>query len=265
MKCSEARKFLSAFVDDELDVRTNVELIEHVEMCDTCMERIERLRGVKGAVEAHIAGVSAPEGLKNRILQGLREADGRRKRVETAIKAVAHSRWFGASAAAASILVVAGFVYLFLLSPRAAFNNKAVLAHVAVLHDEVPSFYFTGDVERARRLALFRMENKPEVPLLDADRFELVGAGPAEIAFKDVGHFVFRYRAVTLSMFVFQGLSLDEVRGRLRESALGPVRLEKRGNLTLLAWRRGASTYILVGELPEEQLLAIVEPRQPAS
>lgn len=259
MNCREARKFLSAFVDDELDVRTNVELLEHIEMCSACAHRLERLRNLCAVVEAHIASVDAPETLKGRVRDSLAALEGARSHAPGLLGRLAQSGWFRVSAAAASILLVFGLVYVFLVVPPAAVNSQALLAHAAVMHDNVPAFVFTNDLDRARRLALFKMESMPETPLLKQGRFELVGAGPAEIELTDVGHFVLRYRGHAVSMFVFEGLDIDKVEGRRIETRLGETKVQTRGDLSLVAWRRDGFTYILVGRMQSSALVEMAE------
>jgi len=260
MNCTEARKFLSAFVDDELDVRTNVELLEHLEMCPRCVARLERLEKVTGSVARHLNAVRAPAALKRRISRALDASRVRESGFQAGVIRLSHNGWFHAAVAAASVLLVFGLLYSFVLAPVPAVSSRAISAHMAVIRDRVPAFCFTADPERARRMALLRVEGEPDLSLLESGRFELVGAGPAEIALRDVGHFVFRYRAATISMLVFEGLPLDEVDGDLRETPAGQARVAVRGPVSLVAWRRGGFTYILVGELPACDLAELAGP-----
>jgi anti-sigma factor RsiW len=258
MKCSQARKFLSAFQDNELDVRTNIELLEHIEMCDRCRARLETERRLKEAVAGHLDSIVAPDYLRARIAEKLRAVPGRN--VLVMWREAARSPWFRVVTAAASIFIVFTLVYWVVLAPEAALNDDAVGSHVAVLRNQVPSFYLTDDAERAKRLALFKLGEKPSVPLIGDSQFELVGAGPAEIQTRDVGHFVFRYKAATVSMFVFKGLSLDEVGGTAVTTRFGSSKLSSRGGIALLSWQAEDFTYILVSQTSTQELLNLVGP-----
>lgn len=260
MNCQGARKFLSAFVDDELDVRTNVEVLEHLEMCPSCAARVERLRDLNAAVASSIASVRMPAGLSGRSLRALTRGERFAHRWMGAhVRVLAQRGWFRIGAAAASILLVFGVIYASLVRPPAQFNSRAVLAHIAVMQDRLTHFYNTPDPERARRLALFKMGSMPDVPLLGREQFQLMGAGPQEIGLKNVGHFAFRYGSVTVSMFVLEGLDLSEVSGDVREGLFGEMRLEKRGDYGVVAWRRGGFTYILVARTSPENLIEMIE------
>lgn len=260
MNCQEARKFLSAFVDDELDVRTNVEVLEHIEMCPSCAARVERLRDLNAAVASSIASVRTPAGLRDRSFRAMVRGEGFAHRwVGAHVRVLARRGWFRIGVAAASILLVFGVIYVSLVRSPAQFNSRAVLSHIAVMQDRLTHFYNTQDPERARRLALFKMGSMPDVPLLGREQFELMGAGPQEMGFRNVGHFAFRYGSVTVSMFVLEGLDLAEVSGQVRETLFGETRLEKRGDYGVVAWRRGGFTYILVARMDPEGLLEMME------
>jgi len=260
MNCMQARKYLSAFMDSELDVRTNIEVLEHVEMCGACAQRLEEQRQLKGLVAAHVESIRAPEGLRARIMASLTAAGGRRLLSWATWREVASTEWLKASAVAASIIVVFGLVYGVLLAPPTPLNEGAVRAHMAWLGDQVPSFMVTHDARKARGYAFVKFVRKPTVPLLDDEAFELVGAGPAEIESMNVGHFVFRYKAVTVSMFIFEGLDLDEIAGTEKRIGDGFVKVDSRGRMNLVAWKTGEITYFLVSGLPQSDLLHISGP-----
>ncbi len=259
MDCLEARKFLAAFADNELDVRTNVEVLEHVEMCPECAARLARLQNLNRAVRSYVDSVRAPAGLKPRVIEAL-ERVGTEPFERLHAVLAAHKGWFRIALAAASILVVFAVVYRYLVVPPDVYNQRAVMLHIAAMQDKLPTLVNTDDLDRAVKLALFKMGSRPEVPLLGNSEFQLVGAGPEEVELKNVGHFAFLYNAATISMFVFEGLELDQVSGEVRTTHRGPTRVEKRGDFTLVAWESAGFTYILVSQLSEEQLISLIGP-----
>jgi len=259
MNCTETRKFLSAFVDNELDVRTNVEVLEHLEMCPSCTARLERLRNLNAAVVSSLDAVSAPGGLARRSMEVLARSEGSAHRwIGNGVRRVARRGWFRIAVAAASILLVFGVIYASLVRQPGQYSSKAVLAHMAVMQDRITHFYSTQNPERARRLALFKMSNIPDVPFVGEERFELMGAGPHDIGLKTAGHFAFRYGSVSVSMFVFEGLDLDELGGEVRRTILGDTRLEKRGGYGLVSWSRDGFTYVLVARMDPAALLDMI-------
>jgi anti-sigma factor RsiW len=258
MNCPEARKFISAFVDDELDVRTNVEVLEHLEMCSECAERVESLQALNGVVASYVGSVEAPARLRRRTARLIEGGQLSHRRFAAAFRKTFHGGAFNIAVAAASILLVFGAIYGYLVISPSAYNNKTVMAHLAMLQDRNPVFFGTDDAERAEKLALFKMDSKPDVPLIDRDEVRLLGAAPEEIELRNVGHFAFEHGSVTVSMFVFEGAALDDVRGRLENTRLGRTKIESRGGFDLVAWQHMGFTYIVVAKMPAEDLIDMV-------
>ena len=260
MNCNQTRKYLSAFLDSELDVRTNIEVLEHVEICHDCACRLEAQRGLRDAVSSYVGSVQAPAAFRTRVTGALDRAAAGRPGVRVLVAEFASKGWVRAFAAAASIAVVFALVYQVLLVPPAGVNAAAIHEHVAILSDRVPTFMYTGDAERAKKVATFKMSEKPSLPLVDGESFSLVGAGPVEIQLRNVGHFVFRYKAETVSMFVFEGLGMDGVAGKSVKTGLGEARVDDGVDVRLVAWQGGHFTYVLVSRLSADVLLNEVGP-----
>ena len=260
MNCLETRKYLSAFIDSELDTRTNIDVVEHVRMCARCEGRMEELNALKSRVEALMKSARAPQALRDRIMEGINDPAAHKRGVGLVVRELASNGWVRALAAAASILIVFTLVYVVLLRPPAALNSGAISEHMAFLRDQIPTFLYTTDAERATRRAFVKIPAKPAVPLIDAKEFQLIGAGPAEIELKDVGHFVFRYRSEVISMFVFEGLQASDVGGSERQTQLGPVKIDSRRGLNIVAWNAGNFSYVLVSRMAVNDLLDKIAP-----
>jgi hypothetical protein len=261
MNCLETRKYLSAFVDDELDTRTNIDVVEHLRMCKACGAQLAEAQALNDAVSSAVNSVRAPESLRARLKAGIldREAHGRRYRA--IFHDFSRNGWVRSLTAAASIMVVFTLVYAVLLKPPVPLNSLAMAEHIAVLRDQVPAFYHTTNTERAEKLALSTMKEKPDVTFLNNGQFRLVGAGPSEIEFKRVGHFLFRYKADVVSMFVFEGLSLEDVGGTQIDSPLGNVKMDSRRGLSLLSWQQGNFTFVLVSRLTAKEVMTELAPQ----
>lgn len=260
MNCLETKKYLSAFLDNELDTRTNVDVVEHLRMCDHCAGRLEELGGLRGALSSYMKSVKAPQSLRDRITENLLDPAAHRRRVRAALRDFTANGWFRALTAAASILVVFTVVYVVLLRPPAVLASGAISKHLAVLRDQVPTWLYTTDAEKAKRRALIKMAHKPALPLIENSGFQLVGAGPCEIELRNVGHFVFRYKNEAVSMFVIEGMTADEFGGSDMQTPLGTAKVDSRRGANLVAWNAGNFTYVLVSRIPAGELLDKIAP-----
>ncbi len=73
MNCNDARKYLYAFLDDELDVEKNIEVLAHVDMCCECGQRMEKERLLQNRVRETVCEVKAPDYLVEAVLRGAEE------------------------------------------------------------------------------------------------------------------------------------------------------------------------------------------------
>ncbi len=73
MNCNDVRKYFNAFLDDELDVEKNIEVLAHLDMCCECGQRIEKERLLQRRVRETVCGVKAPGYLMENILASAQE------------------------------------------------------------------------------------------------------------------------------------------------------------------------------------------------
>ncbi len=73
MNCNDVRKYFYAFLDDELDVEKNIEVLAHVDMCCECGQRMEKERLLQNRVRETVCEVKAPGYLVEAVLGGAEE------------------------------------------------------------------------------------------------------------------------------------------------------------------------------------------------
>ena len=71
MSCALFRRHIDAFIDGEVDPRTQIEFDRHVDVCPACQEQLAFERSMKEQVRAALAGDVAPEHLRTRIIAAL--------------------------------------------------------------------------------------------------------------------------------------------------------------------------------------------------
>src|SRR5262245_21845203 len=137
MTCADFEKFVSAFVDGELDAHTAHDFERHAQECGTCRSVLEDERRVKAMVRAGLRTVTAPADLRDRIRASLVQADEGASEVEPSLLRRA-GRWVAPIAAAAAILFfLGGPERLGLRDPDTGLEQQAVVFdHVADLHSK---------------------------------------------------------------------------------------------------------------------------------
>ena len=95
--CSRIRRYVDSYINNELLVETNHEVLGHLEVCPTCAAEVESCARMKARLKSAVQNQSVPEDLQARVRAVLRE-DSR--------SSFAWTRW--ASAAAAVLVIAAG-------------------------------------------------------------------------------------------------------------------------------------------------------------
>lgn len=69
MNCTDVRKYFYAFLDGELDVEKNIEVLAHLNMCHACSLKLEKERLLQKRVKETVGKVKAPAYLERKILK----------------------------------------------------------------------------------------------------------------------------------------------------------------------------------------------------
>jgi len=67
--CNNVRKYFYAFLDGELNVEKNIEILAHLNMCCKCSLRIEKERLLQERVKETVLKVKVPAYLEQKILR----------------------------------------------------------------------------------------------------------------------------------------------------------------------------------------------------
>ncbi|MCB9856115.1 MAG: hypothetical protein H6818_10555 [Phycisphaerales bacterium] len=67
MNCHLFRKYLFAFADGQIDVKSNCDLLDHLKMCSDCSRIVDQQQALKSLIVASAARTNVPAGLESRI------------------------------------------------------------------------------------------------------------------------------------------------------------------------------------------------------
>lgn len=67
MNCTEVRKYLYAFADGELDTQTNLDVLEHLNMCSSCTQKVNAQQKLKERVGVVMGDEKSPEALRSSL------------------------------------------------------------------------------------------------------------------------------------------------------------------------------------------------------
>ena len=75
MNCSEAHRYLHAYIDEEFDERECVEIEHHLSVCESCRDEVAFYRAMRQRVKKCVPREVAPIHLEGRIRNALRQED----------------------------------------------------------------------------------------------------------------------------------------------------------------------------------------------
>ena len=106
MTCIEASRLIGPFLDDELDLRSAVDVEGHIARCASCAEERNEITALRETVRERLPRFDPPPGLEDRLFRPAARVDRPKRRIP----------WRGAALVAAA--ACATFVATSTLRPR---------------------------------------------------------------------------------------------------------------------------------------------------
>lgn len=257
MKCQEVRKFIDAFVDQELEPRQALLIEEHVGSCEACRTRVAVTKRLKQEIQARHQPLSAPDHLRRRVDETVS-----RRRIAIL------KPWIAAPLAAAAAALLA----LALLYPRVHGQETAapmdanaevsdmIRPHLVSLPLDIRDSnhravgeWFKGKVNFPVRPPAFKTAR---ASLVGGRVSHVTGRQAAQLKYdvdgKDVAVTIFHpERPVTLPQ-----ATLETTSGR-------KIHLTRINGVTVALFDDSGVTYAVTGDLQKPQLLKLVSSLEP--
>jgi anti-sigma factor RsiW len=199
MTCAEAAHLIGPWLDDELDVRSVVDVETHVARCAACSREKNELLGLRETARERLPRFDPPPALEERVLRAVRKAGAPRP-----LRRFWREAGLMAAAAAAAVIVTSS------LQPRADAPNEVVEAHLRSLQAGHLADVASSDQHTVK--PWFQGKVDFSVPARDfaADGFELVGGRLDRLSGRPVAALVYRHRQHLLNVFVWPGGASEE-------------------------------------------------------
>ncbi len=241
MTCAEANHLIGPWLDDELDVRSVVELEGHIARCPTCGREKNELLALQETARERLPRFDPPPGFEERLLRAVRKTAAPRPRP-------AH-RWLreaGLMAAAACLAVTATVSLQRSADPR----DEIVDAHLRSLQAGHLTDVVSSDQHTVKPWFQGKMDFGVPVSDFAAEGFPLVGGRLDMVAGRPVAALVYRRRQHLINVFVGPAANRDQ-----------PLRSVSSRGYQVSSWAQGGLQYRLVTDMaaPEaDQLVALL-------
>jgi anti-sigma factor RsiW len=206
MTCDEAHPLLHAYVDDELDIATVLQMEKHLMECPKCAKALEGLRALRLAVAQPAAYFPASSALRDRVMQAMRSEAGE---VNTSRNTAPLRPWWKRPAVfsgVAAALVIVGSVLFFttLRSPHAQVA-ELVDSHVRSLEANHLLDVESTDQHTVKPWFAGRIDFSPPVVDLAAEGFPLIGGRLDYLDQRKVAALIYRRNKHVINVFIWPG------------------------------------------------------------
>jgi anti-sigma factor RsiW len=254
MNCDDSRIYLTAYLDDELDVAESLRVQKHLAECGDCRRAQEEQLVLRSALRDADLFAYPPADFSKRIEAAVRRAAKEEARSQ-------RSSWFESwrlesfrwVPAAAAVLLVATTTVAFLAmnslrSSRQQLVASAVLAgHIRSLQPnhliDVPS----SDRHTVKPWFQGRLDFSPPVPDLSELGWTLVGGRLDYVDGRPVAVIVYRRRLHNINVFLWPN----------HGAADGAIKQEEAQGYQILHWNGAEMTYWVVSDLNNSELLEL--------
>ncbi len=204
MRCNEAREFLSAFLDDELDPVRSREIEEHVRSCADCAAALGGLRQLGERLRAEAPYYRASDSLRARVGQAAWQGASRGRAASPRRAGVLPRAWLGA---AAVVLVVLGATWIFTSLERQAIvgsmEREVVSSHIRSLMAAHLTDVASTDQHTVKPWFNGRLDFSPTVSDLSASGYPLVGGRLDYLGGRPVAALVYQRRKHWINVFTW--------------------------------------------------------------
>ncbi|OWY73067.1 hypothetical protein B7486_01600 [cyanobacterium TDX16] len=285
MNCKSVQKFLHAFADGQLGVRANCEVLDHLKMCPSCSRKVDEHQQLRKAIGKDLRSITVPAHLSARVQESL--LAGSRSSI---FRGAGRRSWRSAVAfiGVAAALLLSAVVYLRDFEPTpnpvtqmpfAGSSERGATGAqlVARVHGQCTARgkahqnpALPGKLSEVESEIAAHFDNRLAVsfPDLSAYDYKFESANycsPSEVGSVDGGHVVYASAATgRISFFVTPRSDQFEPIPGGDVTSDGPYRqfevpsASGGRTLSVLAWNRGATSYVCCGDVDINKLRLMV-------
>jgi anti-sigma factor RsiW len=238
MDCAQAETLLGAYIDEELDLRTSLEIEGHLKSCASCARALAGHRALKKGLRSAALVYSAPAALRRRVLAATADRPPRRLSAWFAWRPMALS----ASFAAFVLILSSGTLRWRSLHREDALADEVVSGHVRSLEAAHLTDVLSSDRHTVKPWFAGKLDYAPPVEDLAAEGFPLAGGRLDYLDGRPVSALVYRRGGHTINLFIWPASGEASARART-----------ERG-FRVIRWTRNGMSYWAVSDLNEEEL-----------
>jgi anti-sigma factor RsiW len=252
MTCDDARKFLGAYFDAELDAARSLEIERHLSSCAACSSAQEQFAVLRDITQA--AYFPAPADLRADVLAAIRRQAPVEIEPEAAGPAIRHRHiaqpWLLRGLALAAAILLGFFIGQTFSrnSARQVLLAQLTDSHLRSLVGTHLTDVLSSDQHTVRPWFEGKLDFAPPVQDLAAQGFPLVGGRVEYIGGRNVAALVYQRRKHFVNVFLWPETGEESIRTEPPQRGYNVVH-----------WRRDGMSYFAISEVSEDELRKLAE------
>jgi anti-sigma factor RsiW len=250
MICTETRQLLDAYLDNELDLRSTLEMEDHLARCSACGAEEKSLRALQLSAQANLTRYALPPELEARLRAAVPLSEAEAPPAPAARRPARRWRWaaLAPAAAAAALLVVAG-PRLWTPRSEASVADAVVAAHVRSLLANHLTDVASSDQHTVKPWFQGKLDYSVTVTDWAAEGFPLVGGRLDYVEDTPAASLVYRRAQHVVNLFVWPS----------KQAGNEPVQRISRRGYNAYFWSKDGMHYWAVSDLNGTELQKFVE------
>lgn len=256
LDCSDFKKYLDAYFDEELADAERAEFDAHVALCSDCRRHYEHRVWFQSAIRP---AMRRPQRISSEARQRMSES------LRGEAKLLQRRRTMRRLTRIAPAMAAAGAIFL-LVTPLTGFMPAPVVDEAVSQHiDRTPVDLPTPEASEVEQWFSSRLSFRLEAPRFEADRAVLLGGRMTRVAFPEndrraAAHLIYGVGRHKLSVLVFPAhdLPVEEFAQGRDPRAVRPANLHARQGYRVMLYRKGDIGYAITSDLPEREMLSLL-------
>jgi anti-sigma factor RsiW len=217
MTCDDAHRLIQGYADRELDLRTSLDLEQHLSECAGCASEYRSIVAIRTALKVDLPYYQAPTTLIKRIRSSTRAAIRTETGSSRLREFVAGARRWPVAAAAAVVLVAIAIHGLNPSPPSIgdALGREVVASHVRSLMANHLTDVLSSNQHTVKPWFDGKLDFAPVVLDLSAEGFPLVGGRLDYLDGHPVAALVYHYRLHVINLFTWPNADVPDTEPQL--------------------------------------------------
>lgn len=257
MNCNNIRKYFYAFIDGELNVERNIEILAHLDMCYECSKKVETERTLQKMVKETVYKTKAPDSLKQKLLKQAKTRPGMISFLKNML--FSKSRLIPIGVIAAILIFIVSFFTIYMNVPKENPFYIVESKYHDILTKPFEAEIRSRDSKTITKYLHDRSNLNITLPEIN-EKAKLVGASISSVNDIDVPLLFYIIDNVPTILYIVSNNSIDF--SKMKEEMINNTIIYSLdglcGTCKIIGWKNNENQYIMASKLERNKMVGMV-------